>query len=360
MYSRYLVIVFALLLAAPAKAQQYYAYVAAESEDTVDLIRFDGAKAEVVERIAVGQWPTEIEGPHGLTVSPDGKYWYLTLAHGQPFGLLYKYETESNTLVDKVELGLFPATMQISKATGLLYAVNFNLHGDHEPSTVSVVDPETMTEITRIETGVMPHGSRLSPDGLFHYSLAMMSDELYEIDAQTLEITRTLNLAEQSGGHEGHHGMPGGDMKHPVAKPTWVIPHPDGQHAYVAYNGANVVAEVDLKAWMVTRKFKTGKGPYNVEVTPDGEHLVVTYKSDAAVGIWHLKSGTEVARIPTTRKVPHGITITPDSRYAMVTVEGIGGEPGTVDLIDLSTTQKVTSVDVGKQAGGIAFWKKEE
>ena len=28
--------------------------------------------------------PTEIEGPHGITVGPNGDYWYLSLAHGNP------------------------------------------------------------------------------------------------------------------------------------------------------------------------------------------------------------------------------------------------------------------------------------
>ena len=40
-----------------------------------------------------------------------------------------------------------------------------------------------MTEITKIKTGSMPHGSRISKDGLKQYSVAMMSGELFEIDA---------------------------------------------------------------------------------------------------------------------------------------------------------------------------------
>ena len=64
---------------------------------------------------------TEIEGPHGITVDPNGKYWYLSLAHGNPFGTLVKYSTESNRPVSKTKLGLFPATMEISPVTGLLY-----------------------------------------------------------------------------------------------------------------------------------------------------------------------------------------------------------------------------------------------
>ena len=37
--------------------------------------------------------------------------------------------------------------------------------------------------------------------------------------------------------------------------------------------------------------------------------------------------------------------------------EGIGGEPGKVDVINLVDMSLSSSVNVGKQAGGIAFWK---
>ena len=147
-------------------SQDYYLYVAAESDDTVSLLKFDGSSLSETERIIVGNYPTENEGPHGLTIDPNGKYWYLTLAHGNPFGKLIKYSTETNKVVDETTLGLFPASMQISIVTGFLYCVNFNLHGDMKPSSVSVVDPETMTEITRIETGSMPHRSTITTDGL--------------------------------------------------------------------------------------------------------------------------------------------------------------------------------------------------
>ena len=63
--------------------------------------------------------------------------------------------------------------------------------------------------------------------------------------------------------------------------------------------------------------------------------------------------------MPTTRRVPSGLVISPDSRYAFVTLEGVGSEPGTVDMIDLRALARVASVDVGQQAGGIDFWKSE-
>jgi hypothetical protein len=40
-----------------------------------------------------------------------------------------------------------------------------------------------------------------------------------------------------------------------------------------------------------------------------------------------------------------------------VSSEGVGAAPGTVDVWDLAALARVASVEVGQQAGGIAFWK---
>jgi len=341
--------------------QNYYVYVASESDDTVSLLKFDKNEIEEVDRITVGTFPTEIEGPHGITVDPSGDYWYLSLAHGNPFGKLVKYSTKTNEIVDETILGLFPATMQISTVTGFLYCVNFNLHGDMKPSTVSVVDPETMTEILKIQTGSMPHGSRISSDGLYQYSVAMMSGELFEIDALSLKVNRVLDLENMMNDHKqmGHDKMDHGNMnhdmkkdnkmmdkkknkmmsmqgmKHSMVKPTWVIPHPTLNLAYIAGNGSDEVIEVDLDNWKVSDRFKTGKGPYNLEISPDGKLLVGTIKSEGKTAIWDLKNKKLLGLIKNTTSVSHGIAISPDSQYAFI------------------------SVEVGKQAGVIAFWKKE-
>ena len=343
-------------------AQDYYVYVAAESDDVVSLIKFDGKNAQEIEEIEVGVMPTEIEGPHGITVDPNGKYWYLSLAHGNPFGSLIKYSTQTNKPVGITKLGLFPASMQISTITGLLYCVNFNLHGDMVPSSVSVVDPESMVEIKQIKTGSMPHGSRISSDGLFQYSVAMMSGELFEIDAISLEVSRILDLEKKmdhnhNHNHTMHHSMKSGSMIHSNVKPTWVIPHPSNQFLYIAGNGSDEIIEVDLKEWVVSDRFKTGKGPYNVEISPNGKYLIATLKGEGSTAIWNLGNKKLLKVIKNTTTVSHGIAISPDNKFAFISLEGVGGEPGVVDVISLEKFNLVTSVKVGKQAGGIAFWK---
>ena len=321
-------------------ARSYWVYVCAESEDEVALVRYGPGGAEVVRTIRVGRYPNEIEGPHGIAVDPGGRHWYVSLAHGLPFGSVHKYETGADSWVGDVTLGLFPATLDVSPATGLLYAVNFNLHGGMEPGSISVVEVETMTEVARIDTGVMPHGSRLGRGGTRHYSVNMMDGELVELDALGFEIARRLPLGAG-------------------VRPTWVTtPTADGV-AWVTGNDVARVFEVDLNAWRVRRTFETGAGPYNLAVTPDGKTLVATYKSADAVGFWDLPSGRERARASTSRAIPHGVVVTPDGEYAFVTLEGVGGEPGTVEVYHVPTAERVAAVDVGKQAGGVAFWKMD-
>lgn len=339
----------AVLWPAAVRAQSYQFYVASESADEVALLRFTPPATLAVEKtIGVGFWPAEMEGPHGIAVDQTGRHWYVSLAHGFPFGWLVKYAAGADTMVGRAELGLFPASVTVGPGD-IAFVVNSNFHGEHVPSSVSVVDGVTMTELERLETCTMPHGSRLTGDGTAHYSTCMMDDELVEIDAVGIRVARRLRLG---AGHAGAgHSTPA------ECSPTWAAPSADGRMVYVTCNRGNEIVEVDRRLWGVTRRWASPAGPYNAQVTPDNALLIVTQKGSGEVSIWRLPSAERAAVIPSTRRVTHGVAVPPDGRYAFVTVEGIGGEPGAVDVIDLRSLRKVASVDVGKQAGGIAFWR---
>lgn len=353
----------------------YYVYVCAESDDTVHKLRFGPSGFEEIKKISVGSFPADTEGPHGIGISPDKKAWFVSIAHGLPFGSIHKYDTANDDWVGDVTVGMFAATLTVSPSTGLLFVVNFDLHGDMEPSTISVVETSTMIEVARVPTGIMPHGVRLDSKGARAYSANMMNDSIVEIDALRFEVARSLSLldseptadAAQHGSHENHGSAASADIDplltrmSTVVKPTWATgPTPEGK-IYVAGNGNQVIYEIDLERWAISRRFDVGggMGPYNLDTTSDGKLLIATYKAGAHVGFWDLKKGKEVARVKTTRTVPHGIAMADDDRYAFVTIEGVGGEPGTVEVYDLDTKERVAKLDVGKQAGGIAFWKGE-
>ncbi len=369
----------ALVLAPAAVAAQprptpptanYWVYVGAESADMIHRVRFGPEGAVVEKTLGVGMIPTEMEGPHGLQISRDGRYLHMTTGHGSPDGQYWKYHLGPDTLVGSpIPLGDFPASIDVTPDGLYAFVSNFSLYGPMVPSSISVIFTPTSTEVARVDTCVMPHGSRVNALGTRHYSTCMMDDQLVELDATTFQVARRFSVAkggegpiEVHAGHEGHEAMghaPGTTMPPASCSPTWAHPSPDNAKVYVACNRADLVLEVDIASWAVTRRFATGRGPYNVDVTPDGTLLVVTLKPGSGVQLFDLRSGERVMDLKSSTTVTHGIAISPDSRYAFISNEAVGAQPGKVDIYDLRARVRVAEVEVGQQAGGIAFWKME-
>ncbi len=368
--------------------KDYLVYVVSESADRIALVRFGPNGACVDHDLQTGDMPVDIDGPHGIVISPDRRFYYVSIAHGRPFGTIWKYSTKDDSVLGKTTLGYFPATVDVTPDGNFLFVVNFNLHGDMVPSSVSVVSTPTMTEVARIQTCTMPHGSRLNPQGTKQYSACMMDDMLVEIDTHTLKVSRhfivtkgkevgmngapkaqtaeaTSSMSGMSGMNmlgmkdTGGHGIEAPKPGDNSCSPTWAQPSVDGASIYVACNKSSEIVEVNANTWQLVRRIPARAGVYNLAVTRDGTRLLATNKRDQSVSVFDLKSGKELARIPTKRKVLHGVVVSPDDAYAFVTVEGIGSEPGTVEIIDLSALKTVATVDVGEEAAGIDFLKVE-
>jgi DNA-binding beta-propeller fold protein YncE len=374
----------------PAKpTATYWVYAGAESADFIHRVRF-GPDGTFVERTTgIGELPNEMEGPHGLVITADHKFLYMTTGHGRPDGKLWKYDITGakDILVGEgLSLGYFPASVDVTPDGLYSLSVNFNLHGDMVPSTVSVVYTPDLTEVARIVTCTMPHGSRVDPSGTRQYSTCMMDDQLVEIDAVQFDVARRFSLAKGKEGplpaaapstHDEHagHSMPPATAKpvvdpaevgyagarHEMApatcSPTWAQPSADGRKIFVACNKADEIVEIDRDTWTISRRLPTGRGVYNLAVTPDGRWLLATLKQGHMFEIFDLTAGKSVARLKTSTTLAHGVAVSPDSRYAFVTSEGVGAAPGKVDVFDLRRPALVGSVDVGQQASGIAFWR---
>jgi DNA-binding beta-propeller fold protein YncE len=341
------------------ETQDYLVYVVCESADKIVLIRFGAAGARIESETRIGLMPMDINGPHGIAVSPDKQYFYVAVGHGRPNGSAWKYRAGSNDVIKYTSLGLFPATTDITPDGNFIYIANANFHGDMVPSSISVVATDQMIEGKRVPTCTMPHGSRLNHAGTKHYSVCMMDDMLVEIDTSKFAVDRYFMLA--SGKEMGMTGAPAAhamaDHK-PSCTPTWAQPSNDGSIVYVACNQSNDIVAIRTDTWTMARRFPAGTGVYNLAMSKDGR-LIATNKRGQSVSIFDPVTGHELARIPTKRKIVHGAVVSPDDRYAFISVEGIGSEPGTVEVIDLQSLKTVATVDVGPQAAGIDFWKME-
>ncbi len=364
----------ALPTAVAAQADPGYRVgVVSESGDIVTWIR-PGAGTLTLDRVVpVGIMPADIDGPHNITVSPDNRFYYISIAHGTPYGSLWKLDALNDTLVGRAPLEMFPTTIGLTPDGELAFVANSDFHGDHpRQNVVTVVHTPSMSTITHLPLCDMPHGAKSNHAGTTVYISCMNSDELVEIDVATLRVLRRVATGT---GHDMNamagmdHGTPGMNHAPPPASapapaaidgscaPTFVSVSPDDRTLYAACNHTGTLQVWDAATLTKTREIPLGAGAYNVEPSPDGKWIVVTNKKAQSFSLVDAATLTEVVRVPTTKKIVHGVAYAPDGRYAFISQESIGADPGAVDMFDLTTRKTVATFPLPAQPTGITIWR---
>jgi YVTN family beta-propeller protein len=269
-------------------------------------------------RVPVGQ------GPHELVASTDGKYAFasnygtgpapghtismidiaakselrridvapLSRPHGLAFanGKLYftaeadkkiaRYDPASDTVDWQFETGQ-NATHMVLPTKDLKTIFTSNIASN----TVSAVEQRSGGEWvqTVIPVGTGPEGIDLSPNGREVWSAHSRDGRISIIDVATKKVTETIGVGTKRSNRikltpDGRFALisdlDAGDLvvlDAPARKeitrialgrmPEGILIPPDGTRAFVAVNGDNYIAVVDLKTWTVTKKLQTGTGP---------------------------------------------------------------------------------------------------
>ncbi|HYC32016.1 MAG TPA: hypothetical protein VEB59_06970 [Gemmatimonadales bacterium] len=335
-------------------APSYQVGVVSEAGDQVTWLRPTEGGLEVDRVVPVGVMPTDNDGPHNLAVAPDGRSYYVTIAHGTPFGTLWKIDPAGDAVLGKAQTELFPTTIALTPDGQYAFVANSDFHGDHPRENVlTVVHTATMRRITDLPACDMPHGVRVNHAGTRVYVSCMHSDEILELDVGTLSIRRR---APAGGAHaSGAHAPGAGHGDHGACAPTFVAVSPDDQRLYVACNTGNTLQVWDAAKLARIGEVKVGKGAYNVEPSPDGRLVAVTNKKDRSVSLVDARRLVELARIPTSKPVVHGVAFSPRGRVVYISCESVGADPGAVDVIDLQARRVIASVPVPGQPTGIAI-----
>ena len=380
---------------------EYRLVVVSESGDIITWIRVKDGKLESERVVPIGIMPADIDGPHNVTIAPDNKSYYVSVAHGTPYGSLWRLDAFNDTLIGRAPVELFPTTISVTPDGELAFVANSDFYGDRpRVNPLSIVHTPSMTTITNLPVCDMPHGVKVNHAGSTVYVSCMHSDELLELDISTLSVVRRVKtgsghamaggghdldahkataatpapaatarrrhrLRPRSSDHAGHDmgsmsktGPNGGPDLSKECAPTFVSVSPDDRYLYAACNVGYTMQVWDAASMTFIKELPTGKGAYNVEPSPDGKFVIVTNKKDQSISVFDARTLTEVARIPTTKKIVHGIAYSPDSKLAFITQESIGADPGAVDMIDLTTLKNIGTLPVPAQPTGISTWRK--
>ncbi|MGE3617061.1 MAG: YncE family protein [Gemmatimonadales bacterium] len=346
---------------APRPADDFRVVVVSESGDVITWLRPEGNRRVVDRVVPVGIMPADIDGPHHVAMAPDMKSYFVTLAHGVPFGTLWRFDAANDTVMGRATVELFPTTIAVTPDGEIAFVANSDFHGERpRTNVVSVVHLPTMVKLTDIPACDMPHGVRVNHAGTLAYVSCMNSDELLELDTATFEIRRRIAIgsghsmgAEAGGDHHPVASTPPGGADRPCAG-TFVSVSADDARLYLACNAGNTVQVRNAADLALVAEIPVGAGAYNVEPSPDGRFVVATNKKDQSVSIIDPAALREIARVRTTKKIVHGVAFSPDGRLAYVSQESVGSDPGAVDVIDLAQRKVVGTVPVPAQPTGIA------
>jgi DNA-binding beta-propeller fold protein YncE len=247
--------------------------------------------------------------------------------------------------------------MALTPDGATLFASDANPSDQAQPSIVSAVFTSLMAPVARIETCVEPRGSLVSRDGRNQYSACLLSDQLVETSTEGLAVTRRMSLTvgREGPADERPDVIVGDDG---ACRPGDLVSSRDDGKLYVTCSARREVLEIDRENLRVTRRFGTGDGPYDADITADGSTLVVTLQGEQGVAVIHVPTGSQ-RRVHTSHPVSLGVTVSPDGRYAFVSNASSSDSGGSVDVIDLLKARLVTTAELHDHAGDLAFWKME-
>lgn len=263
----------------------------------------------------------------GATVVPEDSSGEMNMGEAEMNGYAFFYDSNSNKLLHKVEVGAHPAHIVFTPKGEYAFVTN------NEDNNVTVIDMEKYQKLKTIPTGKGPHGFRISKDGKFAYLANMGEDSVSVINIVRLSHVKNIKVG-----------------KTPVT--TGITP--DGKTLLATLNKENSVAVVDLVEGRIT-KIPVGEGPAQVFIQQDGKYAFVANqgtKENPSNTITKIEMKTKkIAATITTGKGAHGIVTSKDNKFIYVT----NMFDNTVSIINNKTNKVVSTIRVGKIPNGITY-----
>ena len=322
----------------PASGERLYV----TSGFTDEVLRMDPSDGTIVRRIPTERRRDEVDEPHAVAISPNGRHWYATVAHGEP--TLWKFEMAGDRLVGRVTLPTAGAArIGITPDGTRAFVPDYDRSQPGVPSRVAVVD---LADLSVVATPVVcggPHHAAVNPAGDLVAVACSLSDEIVLLDARTLEERGRFAAGPEAG-------RPG----EPALKPLNVAWSPDGGTIWVGLHLAGVVREFRTNGEIVGT-VPVGNRPAQIALTPDGGTLVVANRGAASVSLVDTELLIETARIALAAEHPHGIALDDAGSRAFVSCEGTPQTSGRVAAVDLESESVLWSAEAGAYTLGAAY-----
>ena len=321
-------------------------YVSSGFTDEVHVL--DARNGATIRTIGIDRRRGEVDEPHGLAVSPDGRHWYATLSHGNP--TLWKYETADDRLVGRLTLNTAGASRVGLTPDGTrAFIPDYWRGGLGQASRVAVIDLHDLMLVDAPVVCPAPHHAEVDPTGELVAIACALSDEIVLMDAGSLEIRSRFPV-----------GSDPGEAGTPLYKPMNVVWAPDGSTFY-----ATMMQSSEVRAFTRLGEpagvVSVGAMPAQIARSADGRVLMVANRGDESGSVLDPETLEEVRRIQMPGAAfPHGIALDPAGEVAYVSYEGEVGGRGGVVAIDIGTGEVLWRRELGIFTLGVAYLPRRQ
>lgn len=247
------------------------AYVSNTTDNTVSIVELSDKPTASLLTLS------DLKGPDGCAVSPDGKKLYLTAIDSSVVAVL---STDTRKILKTIPVDRTPRRVLFAPDGRRIYI------GHDQASTIDVIDAATDTVVDTIVLGNGPRGMVFLADGKTLIATNTADDTLWFVDTATKKPVRIL----------GAGGAPQG-----------VVLSRDRDRAFVLARLEEKISIFNLTAPnpRATTFAPTGHVPWGMTISDDGALLFVANTKDNEVAAYDTTSMKVVAKVPAN--APQGL-----------------------------------------------------
>jgi DNA-binding beta-propeller fold protein YncE len=290
-----------------------------KSPSTATII--DVASGRVLATLPTGQ------GPHEVTLSPDGRVAVVTDYSGQPGKTLTVIDVPGLRVVRTIDLGDYrrPHGIQFIAGDSLVAATS---EASGNVVVVNVARGEVQRAIATRGNG--SHMLGIVGDRSRIYTGNIGSNTVSELDARSGQFVRSFDVP---------------------AQPEAINVTPDGKEVWVGSNGTGKVSVVDPSTGAIATAAEGLGWPYRVAFTPDLRTVLLPDLRKEELRFLDRATRRELGRLTFTGGGPQGIMITPDGRYAFQSLS----TQARVAIIDIANRTVAGYIAAGETPDGVAY-----
>jgi YVTN family beta-propeller protein len=284
--------------------------------DSNNITVFDKKSMQVIGTITAGK------GPSGIAIEKDLRRAYVTLAGDDTVDVI---DMTSGEVINNIKLspGDNPREPALTPDRRLLLTVN------SRSDTVSVIDPSSLFELTRIPVGNGPHSIVIDPAGRRAYAFNTISSTISVIDLASRSVAATIST--EPGPLRGQFNR-------------------EGNRLYVVHEWSSYVTVIDPFSLSVLSRVRVGIGVNTLKLDTRTNLLYVSKKDDALIEVYDPISSFPVDYIKGEGSASY-MTIDSEENNLYLVIP----ETQAVVIVDIISKKVIAAIDVGRKPGWVTM-----